>query len=389
MKRIFAFLFAAAALAGCSDDSDGGKDIRLSPGTPKKYTIFADETSGTPSEGISFSTTGPWRATVAETRAGSPSWVTVSPDHGDEAGNYTIELNIEVNTTGNNRKATIIIECGSTKIRITIEQRSKTEEGEIPDEGESPGGGELQPVRWLISEVYAYFAGGVEGRRTSLEYDEKGRLIRYHDIISDPNGTGNKLETANTTYVYEYDNNIVRIDCPENKTRLTVMLNDAGYAERMEKTYFSTYESYTTTFKYDSQNHLIRADKQNEWEEYLWENGNLVEVRYGNSEGEKTNTRFTYTGRHNLENLDSQCIVEADMISWDESLIWAGLLGVRSRGFIQSERGDSQWSGKDDFDAEYSFEEDHITKAFKYRLNESGETNRSNPRIFQIKYTNY
>ena len=72
----------------CSDDNGGdeGKDIQLAPGTPKDYTIFADETSGTPSEGISFTTAGPWRATVAETRADvseGSSWVTVSPDHGD------------------------------------------------------------------------------------------------------------------------------------------------------------------------------------------------------------------------------------------------------------------------------------------------------------------
>ncbi len=42
----------------CSDDNGGdeGKDIQLAPGTPKDYTIFADETSGTPSEGISFTT---------------------------------------------------------------------------------------------------------------------------------------------------------------------------------------------------------------------------------------------------------------------------------------------------------------------------------------------
>ena len=48
MKRIFAFLFAAAAFCACSDDNggDGGKDIQLAPGTPKDYTIFADETSG-------------------------------------------------------------------------------------------------------------------------------------------------------------------------------------------------------------------------------------------------------------------------------------------------------------------------------------------------------
>lgn len=92
MRRILAFLFVVAACAGCSDDNgaDGGKDIQLAPNTPKDYTIFADETSGTPSEGISFTTTGPWRAIVVQTRADAfdseevtPSWVTVSPDHGD------------------------------------------------------------------------------------------------------------------------------------------------------------------------------------------------------------------------------------------------------------------------------------------------------------------
>lgn len=71
MKKFHAILLlmGAAALMACSDDNGGdeGKDIQLAPGTPKDYTIFADETSGTPSEGISFTTAGPWRATVAET----------------------------------------------------------------------------------------------------------------------------------------------------------------------------------------------------------------------------------------------------------------------------------------------------------------------------------
>ena len=159
MKRIFAFLFAAAALAGCSDDNggDGGKDIQLAPGTPKDYTIFADETSGTPSEGISFTTTGPWRATVAETRAevsgGSPSWVTVSPDHGDAAGDYTITIGLGVNATGKDRRATVTIECGSTKITITVEQKGTTEEGEVPDEDDDDPAVPEPSVRKLVSRI--------------------------------------------------------------------------------------------------------------------------------------------------------------------------------------------------------------------------------------------
>lgn len=380
MKRIFAFMFAVAALAGCSDNNDCGKDIQLSPGTPNNYTIFADETSGTSSEGISFSTTGPWRATVTETRADIPSWVTVSPDHGDEAGDYTIELNIEVNTTGNNRKATITIECGSTKITITIEQGGKTEEGEIPEEGE------IRPERRLISEVYSYFDNSTEERRTTLEYDRKGRLIRYHDIFNSLVGPGNELAAVTTTYIYEYDNNIVRIYSPESQTRFMVVLNDAGYAKQVETTYSPT-DTGVTTYEYDSQNRLIRSDHMNEWEEYIWENGNLVEIRYGNPEGERNSTRFTYIDRPNHENLDSKCIVKAEN-SWNEPLIWAGLQGIRSRDFIQGQRGDYKWSDIDDFNVEYSFDEGHITKAVKYHLNASGETDRSRSQIFQIKYDN-
>ncbi|MFR0894555.1 MAG: BACON domain-containing protein [Alistipes onderdonkii] len=45
------------------------------------------------------------------------------PDHGDAAGDYTITITLGVNTTGKNRRATVMIECGGTKITITVEQK--------------------------------------------------------------------------------------------------------------------------------------------------------------------------------------------------------------------------------------------------------------------------
>ena len=178
MKKIHALflLMGVVALTACSDDNgDGtGKDIQLAPGTPKDYTIFADETSGTPSEGISFTTTGPWRVTVVQTRADAfdsgevtPSWVTVSPDHGDAAGDYTISISLGVNTSGQDRKATITIECGGTKITITVEQKGTTEDGKVPDDGDEP----VVPTgAQLVSEVYHYFnnSPGEEDSRIEL-----------------------------------------------------------------------------------------------------------------------------------------------------------------------------------------------------------------------------
>ena len=379
---------AAAAFCACSDDNggDGGKDIRLAPGTPKDYTIVADETSGTPSEGISFTTTGPWRATVAETRADvseGSSWVTVSPDHGDAAGDYTITITLGVNTTGKNRRATVMIECGGTKITITVEQKGTTEEGEVPGEGDEP----VVPAGvQLVSEVYCYFndSPGVEDRRIELTYDERNRLVRWKETTNEVVSPGT-VETVTQTYEYEYGDGVVRIANPEEDTHFTVWLNAAGYAERVERSRPEG-SANITTYKYDSENRLIRTEQEDEWEDYVWENGNLVESRYGSPDGESNVTRFTYT---DLENRERPDFIGAwnELPSWYEELAWAGLLGVRNRNLMQGTRGDGEWSYKDDFCMEYEVDaEGYVTEAVEYGLTFEGETDRSNPRTYEVKH---
>ena len=380
------------ALTACSDDNgDGtGKDIQLAPGTPKDYTIFADETSGTPSEGISFTTTGPWRATVVQTRADAfdsgevtPSWVTVSPDHGDAAGDYTISISLGVNTSGQDRKATITIECGGTKITITVEQKGTTEDGKVPDDGDEP----VVPTgAQLVSEVYHYFnnSPGEEDSRIELTYDERNRLIRWKKTTNEVVSPGT-VEAVTQTYEYEYDDGVVRIANPEENTHFTVWLNAAGYAERVERS--RPGESVNiTTYKYDSENRLIRANQEDEWEDYVWENGNLVESRYGSPNGENDVTRFTYT---DLENRERPDFIGAwhELSSWYEGLAWTRLLGVRNRNLIQGARGDGEWSYKDDFYMEYKVDaEGYVTEAVEYGLTFEGETDRSNPRTYEVKH---
>ncbi len=380
------------ALTACSDDNgDGtGKDIQLAPGTPKDYTIFADETSGTPSEGISFTTTGPWRATVVQTRADAfdsgevtPSWVIVSPDHGDAAGDYTISISLGVNTSGQDRKATITLECGGTKITITVEQKGTTEDGKVPDDGDEP----VVPTgAQLVSEVYHYFnnSPGEEDSRIELTYDERNRLIRWKKTTNEVVSPGT-VEAVTQTYEYEYDDGVVRIANPEENTHFTVWLNAAGYAERVERS--RPGESVNiTTYKYDSENRLIRANQEDEWEDYVWENGNLVESRYGSPNGENDVTRFTYT---DLENRERPDFIGAwhELSSWYEGLAWTRLLGVRNRNLIQGARGDGEWSYKDDFYMEYKVDaEGYVTEAVEYGLTFEGETDRSNPRTYEVKH---
>lgn len=68
------------------------------------------------------------------------------------AGDYTITDHARSEYDGKDRRATVMIECGGTKITITVEQKGTTEEGEIPDDSDEPA----VPARLLISEMKSY-----------------------------------------------------------------------------------------------------------------------------------------------------------------------------------------------------------------------------------------
>lgn len=366
----------------CSDDNggDGGKDILLAPGTPKDYTIFADETSAAPSEGISFTTTGPWRATVAETRAdvsgggSASSWVTVSPDHGDAAGDYTITIALGVNTTGKDRRATVTIECDATKITITVEQKGTTEDGEIPDDGDEP----VVPARLLISEMKSYSKKNPDKSYSNIKltYDDQNRITKWQEESMDEGYRDTR------TITFEYGEGVVHIssaassDDPDDPNTYTAYLNKNGFVTRTEGP-----GRDATTYEYDSENRLVRMVQATEWQEYVWKDGNLTEIKYGNDDGETDVTRYTYYGElENRENFD----IFYDRISWDEELAIAGLTGIPCRNLLHEERGESQWAYKDDFDMTYEVDENgYLTKAVQTQPQEGEE---DNPWIGEIKH---
>ena len=372
----------AIAFIACSDDNGGeeGKDIQLAPGTSKDYTIFADETSGTPSEGISFTTTGPWRATVAETRAdvsGGSSWVTVSPDHGDAAGDYTITITLGVNTTGKDRRATVMIECGGTKITITVEQKGTTEEGEIPDDSDEPA----VPARLLISEMKSYSKKNPDQSYSNIKltYDDQNRITKWEEESSDEGYRDTR------TITFEYGGDVVHIssaassDDPDDPNTYTAYLNKNGFVTRTEGP-----RRDVTNYEYDSENRLIRMEQAGEWQEYVWEDGNLTEIKYGNDDGETNVTRYTYYRElENRENFD----IFYDRISWDEELAIAGLTGIPCRNLLHEERGESQWAYKDDFDMTYEVDENgYITKAVQTQPQLSSSDEEDDPWIGEVKH---
>ena len=123
-------------LSSCRDKEEPKTDITVEDETALMQTTFADETNG--KSGVTFVTAGAWTSTITEgttksTKAGTSSWVSITPDHGDVAGTYTIIISLDPNTTGKDRAATIAISCNSMDITITV-----TQKGEPANEDNDP-----------------------------------------------------------------------------------------------------------------------------------------------------------------------------------------------------------------------------------------------------------
>lgn len=129
------FLFTTAILfVGCSDDDDKEKPIVVDNKEALTQDVYADKTEA---NGVSFVTTGPWTSSIkspasSRSTTESPDWVSITPNSGTKAGNYTIAINLEPNKTGSDRSAIISINCEGTEITINVTQKATKEDGKIP-----------------------------------------------------------------------------------------------------------------------------------------------------------------------------------------------------------------------------------------------------------------
>lgn len=348
MKNFYVFTLMALLLMGCSKEKDAVADkaIQLADGVSSSYTVYADQTTASPSQGITFTTTGPWKATVAETRAAA-DWVKVSPDHGDKAGSYTITILLDVNTTGQDRKAVVTIECGATRIEIIVEQKAVTESGEEP---QNPAVDEPRVSR--LETAYFYYDGTTvvpeETSAFDFFYDEMGRLSQ---IVS--NGVN---EVRSMTLTYGEGEVSYTVVLTENGVedphgdKGTAMLDEAGRVASGE--YFYTYEKngewitgrYNYQLAYDTEGYLIGCESSTSEpgvSHITWENGNPVQVLWG-AENNLID-RATYGDVLNRANIDLNWLCVLTSEGWDYSVgdpnkffALAGLVGKRATHMVST-----------------------------------------------------
>ena len=142
-KNLGAFVLCAAIAAGCGGNDDPDPEpqpdpIKVENETALTQTVYADQTDG--KSDVTIVTTGAWTSTITEgaaksTKAGTPSWVSINPDHGNAARTYAIVISLEPNATGADRTATVTITCNGMDISITVTQKGTKEDDKpyVPD----------------------------------------------------------------------------------------------------------------------------------------------------------------------------------------------------------------------------------------------------------------
>ena len=265
MKKLLSMMLMLMMIVACSKEEP--KEIILEKGTSTEQTVYADETST--GKGISFVASEPWKAEVNEistTRtAGRVDWIELSQYEGG-AGDYTLTLTLNENHTQADRKAEITIVCGSTIIKIMIEQKATKENGEEmkPD---------IPQKTKMISEIISYSKNEKNEyevlTKITFDYDEKGKLIHEHHDF--PKGEY-KDDFKSWDYQISYSkdsegNDIVKSDC-KNVTfdgnswtyTETLTLDASGKAVKWKDEAVNANKSTTCLFYYNDKNQHIRTD---------------------------------------------------------------------------------------------------------------------------------
>ena len=110
MRKLLPLLLSLCfvAFAACSDsDSDNKPKSTIKVSDNKQLDQGAMANSTETANNIEFTTSGAWTSVIAEanpvskeTAAAKPNWLSITPESGSKAGDYTIEITLNENYTG-------------------------------------------------------------------------------------------------------------------------------------------------------------------------------------------------------------------------------------------------------------------------------------------------
>lgn len=287
--KFFMAFMATALLASCSDkEPDHSGDfgqIKVPDTRQLEQTVTADDTQAP--QGVTFTTEGAWTSSIAETRSGAPAWITISPDHGDAAGSYTLKITLQPNDSEESRTAKIIIACGSSKIEITVTQEGSDEPGVDP----TP----KPESKWLITEVYQHMDDEQSGTTYLFGYDDQRRLTSAR--IEGKHLSGENIPYEEITITYP-DSRKIRLTDNIDDFDYEIFLDAQGRAIRENFIRGGTIEGYNA-YVYDQagycseyRNYSADGKEIYPYAVYTWSGGNLTRFRALESDGSTPSPNF-------------------------------------------------------------------------------------------------
>lgn len=269
-------IFAFVACTGTPIDGGDTSEIVVSP-EQQEYLSQSVDALATEGQSVTFTTEGAWTSVINTTRA-DEEWVSITPDHGDAAGTYTITITLTPNETSEERYAEIVIRCGEHTIKITITQGAATD---------TPSGGNDDD-----SEVQQKYVSTIDYRYTdtvdeyesahyilTYKYDEKNRVVRVEEICD----AQESYESYEIWHTFDYsivDNIDITSsfksggdDSTKDET-YEVTLEGGRATQALLKGEYEMWDTYKYSFGYDDAGYLVRMVQH--CEEYGEEGSNIT-----------------------------------------------------------------------------------------------------------------
>lgn len=296
-KTLALLLVSTLLLAAC-----GGDDGQPQSGdfgqiqVPDVSQLVQMAEAGAGSSSVTFTTLAAWSASIRETRAETPDWITLAPDHGDQAGSYTVQITLQPNTGQQSRTAIITITCGSTQIEISVTQKAPADGS---DEGQvrAPSGRLVRITEYENdrAEYFMIFTYDNANRLTSITtYNDAGMTSAVgswefsYESASRLTATEKHFD-KNTAYSYKWVCEGMGLDEPNDGA----MINYATVTESADPS-----SSRTHAFEYEAgqlANVYIDAtlDGALSWQDeghYVYQDYNCSQIRWK----ENGTQEFTY-----------------------------------------------------------------------------------------------
>lgn len=353
MKVLRYWLCAITALAmfASCEEFGGNNQLIIDPVEDAllEQTVGSETISA---EGVSFTTTGAWTSQVVpvSTKASQPMWVSITPDHGDKAGTYTISINLEANDTGEDRKANIIISCGGQTITISITQVATPE---VPSQG---GEDNSKPQLKCVSSIDYLYTTTIDDYNSAhytltYRYDDQNRVVRLEEVCEGEES----YDSYEIWHTFDYtivDNVTVTSsyksggDDSKGDETYDVTLQNGRATQALLQGEYDSWDTYKYTFSYNNAGYLIRmVDHSTEYGE---EGVNLVYTdglftgmtwgEYGEEDDDSmvydVNTYYPHRYPNNKTNVDFNMFLlngepelEGDIVSLLVSLRMCGNFG--------------------------------------------------------------